>query len=480
MKQFDTWLEKNWKKIYILLSAAILVAYAILALESTIWADEAYTFALIRHSFREIWQITAADVHPPLYYFLMKILGAPFGYNLYVCRFLSALPMALTAVLGGWQLEKCFGKRTAVLFMALYPLFPYSMDYATEVRMYGLSQLFVTLCALFAYRAYSENHRKHWVLFLIFGTSAAYTHYFALVSAGVIYGLLLLAILVGKRKLWKPWCLASVATIVLFLPWLGSFVSQLAYKVSNEYWIEPITLSTIVDYAMTLFSARGMTAFTLFFALTYAIAFALLLVSGKKRAWVGLAALAVPVGTLAVGLAASILVRPVFVIRYLLPSVPMLVFFFAYSLAGLKSEALVSSLVTVCLMGGISNGLVAAKAAVFPAENRLTRAVVSSLPKYDVCVVLGGNALHASQELSYWDPETPIYTAGDLLGADNPYTNRLPYEDFRQVEGTWQRVLLVLAEGEDVPEEFFDYTAEYLRGITVSGTGQSLWYLEKQ
>lgn len=480
MKQFDAWLEKSWKKIYILLSAAIVVAYAILALDRTVWGDEAYTFALIRHSFPEIWKITAADVHPPLYYFLMKIFGAPFGYNLYVCRFLSALPMALTAALGGWQLEKCFGKRTAALFMVLYPLFPFTMDYGAEVRMYGLSQLFVTLCALFAYRAYRENQRKHWALFLVFGTCAAYTHYFALVSAGVIYGLLLLAVLIGKRKLWKPWGLASLATIVLFLPWLGSFVSQLAYKVSNEYWIEPITLSTVINYGITLFSARGMTAFTLFFALAYAAAFVLLLVSGKERALVGLAALAVPVGTLAVGLAASILVRPVFVIRYLLPSVPLLVFFFAYSLAGLRSEALVSSLVTVCVMGGISNGLVAAKAAVFPAENRLTRAVVSSLPDYDVCVVLGGNALHASQELSYWDPETPIYTEDALLGADNPYPNRLPYEDFRQVEGTWQRVLLVLAEGDAVPEDFSEYTAEYLRGITVSGTGQSLWYLEKK
>lgn len=480
MKQFDIWLKKNWRKIYILLTVTAMAAYAVLSLDRTVWGDEAYTFALIRHSFREIWQITAADVHPPLYYFLMKIFSAPFGYNLYLCRFLSALPMALTVALGGWQLEKCFGKRTAALFMVLYPLFPFSMNYAAEVRMYGLSQLFVALCALFAYRAYREDQKKHWVLFLVFGTCAAYTHYFSLVSAGVIYGLLLLAILVGNRKLWKRWSLASIATIVLFLPWLGSFVSQLAYKVNNEYWIEPITLNTVVDYAMTLFSASGMTAFTLFFALAYAIAFVLLLVGGKQRALVGLSALAVPLGTLAVGVAASILVRPVFVIRYLLPSVPLLVFFFAYSLAGLKSEALVSSLVTVCLMGGISNGLVLAKNSVFPASNRLTAATVASLPDYDACVVFSGNTLHASQELSYWDPETPIYTTDALLGADNPYPNRFSYEDFWQVEGSWNRVLLVVAEGEAVPEEFSDYTAEYLRNVAVSGTGQSLWYLVKE
>lgn len=479
MKQFDTWLEKSWKKAYTLLILLALGMYAIFSLNQTVWADEAYTFALIRHSFREIWQITAADVHPPLYYFLLKVLSAPFGYPLYLCRFLSAMPVVLTLAIGGWQVEKCFGKRTALLFMGAYLLFPYAMTCAAEVRMYGLSQLFVTMCALFAYRAYGENRRKYWVLFFLFGTCAAYTHYFALVSAGIIYGLLLLAVLTGKRNLWKRWTLASVATIVLFLPWLGSFVAQLAYKVSNEYWIEPITLSTVVNYGLTLFSANGMAAFPLFFALVYGIAFVVLLAGGKKWAMVGLVALAVPLGTLAVGLLASILVRPVFVIRYLLPSVPLLVFFFAYSLAGIRTEALVASLVTVCLMGGISNSLVVAKTCIFPEENRLTRTVVASLPEYDVCVTLSGNTLHASQELSYWDPETPIYTV-DVLGADNPYPNRFPYAQFRQVEGNWNRVLLVLAQGETVPAEFSDYTAEYLRDVTISEVGQSLWYLVRK
>lgn len=478
MKQFDAWLEKRFRLVYWGLIALAVAMYGVFSLESLVWADEAYTFALIRHSFAEIWQITAADVHPPLYYFLLKLLAAPFGYSLPVCRMLSALPCLLVAALGGWQLRKCFGQRTAVLFMGLYLLFPYAMTYAAEVRMYGLAQLCIALCAVFAYRAYREEKGRYWALFALFGTCAAYTHYFALVSAGVIYGLLLLAVLRNKRKLWKPWVLASAATIVLFLPWLGSFLTQLAYKVSNEYWIEPITLNTVVNYVVTLFSANGMTAFPLFFCLAYAAAFWVLLAGKDKgRIRLGLLALAVPLGTVAVGLAASIAVRPVFVIRYILPSVPLLVFFFAYALGNAHREAVVAALVTVAVMGGISNGLVTARTALFPAADRISTTLVESFPEYDCFVVMGGNTMHISQELSYCDDQTPVYTV-DALGADNPYPNRVPYDTFRKEENS--RVILVLEEGEPIPEPFSGaYTAEVLAQVSTSGTEQTLWYLTR-
>ena len=63
---------------YWLLCAVAAVLFGVLSLRTNIWADEAYTFAMVRHSFADIWRITAADVHPPLYYFLVKIFTFPF------------------------------------------------------------------------------------------------------------------------------------------------------------------------------------------------------------------------------------------------------------------------------------------------------------------------------------------------------------------------------------------------------------------
>lgn len=477
MKQLDNWLQRRFRAVYLLLILAAAGIYGVFSLNTAVWADEAYTFALIRHSFAEIWNITAADVHPPLYYFLLKLITAPFGYSLLVCRFVSALPCIGLMAVCGWQMRKLFGERTAILFMVLYLLYPYAMDYTAEVRMYSLAQLLVMMNALWAYRSWKWNNPIDWAVFALAGTCAAYTHYFALVSAAMVYGILLLAVLIRKRELLKGWALASAATILLFLPWLGSFVSQLVYKVNNEYWIEPITLRTIVGYVETVFHAQGMTAFKLFFGLAYVAAFAaLLLTRNKEHIAICLCALAVPLGTVAVGLAASILVRPVFVIRYILPSIPLMVFFYAYVLGHLGSEMLLSSLLTVAVMGGISNLLVDAKNALIPASDSIRAELVSSFPEHDAYVVVSGNTMHVSQELAYRDPQTPIYVP-DPLGNDNPYPNRVPGDSFQSEQN--DKIILVLAGGEELPESYLEtYTAEHLCDVSVSGTGQSLWYLQ--
>ena len=479
MNRIDQWLKQNFKTAYLLMILVTVLCYGILSQYNLIWADEAYTFALIRHSFAEVWQITSADVHPPLFHFLLKLVTAPFGYNLAVCRFVVSIPCILIMAIGGWQLRKLFNERTAVLFMLLYLMFPFLMDYATEVRMYSLGELMVFLNALYGYRCWMNNKPKDWALFAVFGTCAGLTHYFALVSAAMVYGLLFLLAVFKNRKLLKNWFFAAIGTIVLYLPWLACMISQLAFKVTNEYWIAPITFGTIVNYVITLFSTGAMETFPLFFGLAYLVAFvALLLSRDKKGISVCLFALAVPLGTVAVGLAASFLVRPVFVIRYIVPSLPLAVFFFAYVLGNTKNEFLLSSLLTVAIIGGISNLVFTVKHILITTPTRISPAMVESFPEYDAFVSYSGNTLHISQELSYYDPVTPIYTQNELFGADNPYPNRVPIDQFQAEEN--DSVILVLEGGASIPEEFSGYTAEKLAFVYVSGSPTDIWHLSAE
>jgi uncharacterized membrane protein len=82
----ETYTKKNYRIIYTLACFVSACIYISLAFKKTIWMDEAYTFGLIRNSFSFIWEKTAQDVHPPLYYFLLKIFTMPFGYNLFMAR----------------------------------------------------------------------------------------------------------------------------------------------------------------------------------------------------------------------------------------------------------------------------------------------------------------------------------------------------------------------------------------------------------
>lgn len=76
MEQLEIGLKKHFRPIYLGLILSAAVMYLILSMDPLVWADEAYTMAIVRHSYREIWQITTADVHPPLYYFLLKTICA--------------------------------------------------------------------------------------------------------------------------------------------------------------------------------------------------------------------------------------------------------------------------------------------------------------------------------------------------------------------------------------------------------------------
>ncbi len=473
-------MEKGtFKKLYVGLLLLAAAAYGILALDSSVWADEAYTFAMLRHSFPEVWRITAADVHPPLYYFLLKLITMPFGYRMLPVRLFSAVQYLLLLAVGGWQLRKLFGEKTGLMFMVLFFLFPFGQTYAAEARMYSLAALCVFLNALFAYRCREQGGWKNWAGLAFFGACAAYTHYFALVSVGIVYGLLLIAILAGDRKKWKPWLLSSLAAAVSYIPWLGSFLSQLRYKVTNEYWIEPIGIGTLVDYVRELFGANGMALYFLFAAALYLAALIVLLGRKDRREiLVGLCALAVPVGTAAVGLLASILVRPVFIIRYLAPSAPLMVFFMAWVLSRTDKKTAVSAALTVLLMGGVSGFLSGTVELVSKSSTEMDAEFVRQYGEADGYIVLAENSLHVSQVLSYYDPVTPIYVP-DPLGADNPYPNKVELDRFR-----WQEhsTVVVLVDPGQTPEDTL------AQGCTVQYQGEAaqdynvmdVWLLKRE
>ena len=264
-------MEEKEKKLSLSFWLVLLAAagmYALLAMNHNIWADEAYTFAMLRHGFADICRITAVDSHPPLYYLAAKLFTMPFDYSEYAVRLFSSACSLLVVGIGGWQLTKLFNRKVGLLFMVLYALFPFILERSMETRMYPLAALGIFLCALFAYRAWQDNKARHWVGFVCGGLCAAYSHYFALAAAGILYGLLFLCILFKKRQLLKSWLIAALVTIALYAPWLGSLIGQLAYKVDHEYWIAPITPATLIDYAKGLFQATGFSFFYLFFQCT--------------------------------------------------------------------------------------------------------------------------------------------------------------------------------------------------------------------
>jgi hypothetical protein len=465
MKQLDKTLTKHFDKIFWGLSCVFLVLYLLFlgSGDNYIWTDEAYTFAMVRHSFAEIWSITGADVHPPFYYFYLKVLISPFNYNIFAAKIASIIPYMFIIIWGGMQVRKLFDEKTAILFMGMFFCFPYAFAYSMEIRMYSLAAAFVFACAVFAYRFWIGNGGLRDIMGLVvFGVLTAYTHYFAFASVCVIYGLLFIALLINKRELLWKWLLSVVASIILYLPWISSLFSQLVYKVNNDYWINEITVSTLYDYWRNLFGIGGYAVFAVLLSAAYIACLVWIIIKRDKRDfWLCLCCLLVPFGTIAGGVLVSIIVRPVFIIRYVVPSIPLLVMFMAIAMRGIDSDIIFKGVLGVVILCGMGN-----YAARFYFE--YTNSNYFDISEYcNVDAYLVDSSGYTDRNrcdqiagvLGYYVNDKDIYY--DHITAADPYINWVSIDEFDS--DTVNQAVLFSEVGEAPQSEYYDmYDVEYI------------------
>lgn len=355
-------------------TALVMLANSIrLCFCSDIWYDELFTVGMAQHSYGELIRFTAKDVHPPLYYSIAKLildlckLIVPSADSIIVIKLVSVLPYFLLLAYGIFFLRKKFGMFVAGLFFFSVLSMPQMSAYTVEMRMYGWALFFVTAAFFHAYGIVCENGRGrrmrrfrvrrtecfftfrwngHFAALTVYGLAAAYTQYFACVAVVMVYMYLLLWFLVRRKrsggqdkdagKAVKNWFICVVISVLAYLPWLLVLVSQVT-AVRENYWILPLTwrsLGGCVKFLMKpAFSHEWidvLLAVVLFGAYVGLLAVCGLRIWMRRAAGVGeqeivrffyaLAGCMALCGLTAFGFIASILVRPIFVYRYMLPA----------------------------------------------------------------------------------------------------------------------------------------------------------------
>ena len=69
---------KKENVLHILLILVGTIFILIPSFHTNIWFDESYSVAIVNHSFGQIWTIGGNDVHPILYYWMLKIMHIEF------------------------------------------------------------------------------------------------------------------------------------------------------------------------------------------------------------------------------------------------------------------------------------------------------------------------------------------------------------------------------------------------------------------
>ncbi len=240
MNKATTNLDKRLLRGWIVLPVGAVIVYAAGVAHESFCYDEAYSSVIASYL---PWQIPAqvvVDNHPPLYYMLLSIVRLALGNSEWALRSLSVAGALGLAALGAGPVRRIFRNRNAFLYTIVVLFTPASLIYAHEARMHSLAICSVTAAALYGYLAVTENRVHDWVVFGAATLAGAYLHYYGLIAAFFLHGLVLFWLLTNRRGDLKTYWLVAAVVIVACLPWLIVFIRQ-TLSAHKAFWLGPLS-----------------------------------------------------------------------------------------------------------------------------------------------------------------------------------------------------------------------------------------------
>jgi 4-amino-4-deoxy-L-arabinose transferase-like glycosyltransferase len=240
-----------------------------------LWWDEGWSLYFATTGVGNMMQLTAVDIHPPLYYLLLHAWIGLFGPKPISVRLLSVFIGAASIPLLYAVGKRLFRKTAGLLAALLLAVSPFHIYYSQEVRMYGLVTLFGLGALYFALRwesgiresALRDVKAGSLAGYVISATAALYTQYYAaFLLLALSLGILLRSLrrsspqesveeegrrtqvpapfsstrFRGKRGIVWAWLGAQFAVLLLYLPWLwyagAKLLTYVQFKVSVEQY----------------------------------------------------------------------------------------------------------------------------------------------------------------------------------------------------------------------------------------------------
>ncbi|MBA3313864.1 MAG: glycosyltransferase family 39 protein [Planctomycetaceae bacterium] len=240
------------------------------------WFDEAYSVKMVSFGLAEILERASRDIHPPLYYWLLRVWAGGFGDSPVALRLMSVLFGVLT-VLGVFLFVReaeCglrptisrpspFGAGVALFAAALLALSPLHIAWSLQARMYTLGTALAAFSGWFLLRALRRESAQvaDWAGYVVLAVALAYTHVFGLftIAAQAVFAIgvgIYRASSIQSRVRWNTLGAVLVAFFVVevcWLPWLDTFLEQ-KQRVLRGYWIPPFRWEQVLETAYQFFA----------------------------------------------------------------------------------------------------------------------------------------------------------------------------------------------------------------------------------
>ena len=222
---------------------------ALLGLRRSLWFDEGYTVLVVTQPLSRMMRLLVVDVHPPLYYLVLRCWIHLVGSSVFALRLLSALFCGLTVVVLAYMLRLLTDRRHALLILPFVAVAPLLLRYGYEIRMYSLLSLisvlgtYVLLLAIRSERQQLDAvsprgatrrgrlarwiyNSRWWMLYALVVALGMYTQY--IIAIVWISHAIMLGYRTVKRHSGNlSWLFAYGFAVILYLPWLPTAIAQL-------------------------------------------------------------------------------------------------------------------------------------------------------------------------------------------------------------------------------------------------------------
>lgn len=148
----QTFLRQRMLPIIALVAVVVLgaVLRIVPLMQREYWYDESFTGVTVRQPLAQMMDIIVHDVHPPMYYWLLKgwtvVAGStPLALRMFSVMFGVALIVLAYVAVRRWTKTSQWPAVAAALVLAINPFF---VNYSQEARMYALLAFFLLLAAL--------------------------------------------------------------------------------------------------------------------------------------------------------------------------------------------------------------------------------------------------------------------------------------------------------------------------------------------
>lgn len=294
--------------------------------------DEYFTLTLINFNVNDIISITAADVHPPLYYLILKFAMNVFGFfgisshNLFAVKLVSIIPFPLIMIISYVKIRKDYGWLAAGLFIFSLGVMSEFFIYFLIARMYSWAILFLLIAFIYTKDIFEKGDIKYWAIVTVASVLCAYTHYFAAISALSLYLFIIYYVVTKNRAQIKHLCVSIVAAVLLYSFWIFTLINQLN-AVHKAFWVPRLRIQTLIEavgyfaYMRDLYIA----------AAAIIIVFAILLLYKRQLKekytldnFYLLTGIGVYLGTIVLAVIVSLAFKPILLARYLMPAAVVL------------------------------------------------------------------------------------------------------------------------------------------------------------